>query len=219
MLSMNKYELFIFDCDGVILDSNQLKIHAMDNALSNIGLDRKIIEKCLAYFRNNFGKSRYHHVSVFSEKFIGMTLNNDITSFNDKLLMNFSQQCKELYSNAEITPGFIDFISCLKGKKFIASGSDQKELREVFDSRNLSHLFDGIYGSPTAKSDNSAYILTIEPMKKAIMFGDAIADLTASIDNSIDFVAFRPYSNIPEELSAQADIHGFSVIDHWEQLK
>ena len=33
MPPLNDYEVYIFDCDGVILDSNQLKIKAMKQAL------------------------------------------------------------------------------------------------------------------------------------------------------------------------------------------
>ena len=35
MLLLNKYDLCIFDCDGVIFDSNDLKIQAMEEVLKS----------------------------------------------------------------------------------------------------------------------------------------------------------------------------------------
>ncbi len=59
------YDVYIFDCDGVILDSNQLKIDAMKKALIKFfGDDHKIAE-CVEYFKRNFGTSRFHHVEHF----------------------------------------------------------------------------------------------------------------------------------------------------------
>ena len=35
MVNINEYDIFIFDCDGVILESNKLKSNAFAEALSN----------------------------------------------------------------------------------------------------------------------------------------------------------------------------------------
>ena len=69
MHSINKYSQYIFDCDGVILDSNQLKIEAMALTLNEIGIEENIVKECINYFSNNFGKSRFHHVDVFIRDF------------------------------------------------------------------------------------------------------------------------------------------------------
>ncbi|MBB1354748.1 HAD family hydrolase [Pseudoalteromonas sp. SR45-5] len=127
-------------------------------------------------------------------------------------------QCKSLYLQAELTPGFIDFITQLKGKKFIASGSEQQELRDVFNARGLDSYFDEIYGSPTKKSDLVANILDITKASNAIMFGDAVSDLEAANINNIDFIGYLPFSNVKEKLVSLADKRSYKVIEQWSEL-
>lgn len=211
------YDVYIFDCDGVILDSNQLKIDAMRNALESIVNDSVQVSKCVDYFRNNFGRSRFHHIDIFVEQFLLLdtTLQTEV---KESILKAYSYQCKSLYLKAELTPGFIGFIRQLKGKKYIASGSEQQELRDVFATRKLDTYFNDIYGSPTKKSDLVANILTLNSDKSAVMFGDAISDLEASQINDIDFIAYTPFSNVPEELTTKSQIANFRVIKAWSEI-
>ena len=65
MHQLSKYDVYIFDCDGVIFNSNQLKIKAMKNSLEANFSDSHLIKQCLNYFQLNFGKSRFHHIEHF----------------------------------------------------------------------------------------------------------------------------------------------------------
>jgi phosphoglycolate phosphatase-like HAD superfamily hydrolase len=211
-------DVYIFDCDGVILDSNKLKIDAMASALRALGFEHEQVALCCEYFSQNFGISRYHHVKYFVKHLLDLDNSSDTESIEQNILELFSSQCQQLYLIADITPGFLDFIQGLKGKKYIASGSAQEELRDVFKAKKLDHYFDGIYGSPTTKSENIKNILMLENTKNAIMFGDALSDLEASIANSIDFIAYRSYSNIPEKLTMESQSKGFTVIGQWTEI-
>lgn len=212
------YDVYIFDCDGVILDSNQLKIDAMENALASIINDSEKVNVCVDYFSKNFGKSRFHHVDVFVEQFLLLddTAKNNV---KDDILQAYSSQCKALYLQAELTPGFIKFISHLNGKKYIASGSEQQELREVFKARNLDIYFNDIFGSPTKKSDLVTNILQLSNSDNAIMFGDAISDLEAAQTNSINFIAYLPYSNVKASLAELASKINAPTINAWSELQ
>lgn len=217
MRQIANYDVYIFDCDGVILDSNQLKIDAMHNALSALVTDAIQVKACVEYFRNNFGRSRFHHVDVFIEQFLLLD-KNKAAETKQSILNAYSTQCKSLYLQAKLTPGFIDFITELNGKKFIASGSEQQELREVFSIRGLDKYFNGIYGSPTKKSDLVANILDETKVNNAIMFGDAVSDLEAAIINNINFVGFLPFSNVKDKLISLADQNAYGVINKWSEL-
>jgi len=212
------YDVYIFDCDGVILDSNQLKIDAMENALASIINDSEKVNVCVDYFRNNFGRSRFHHIDVFVEQFL---LLDDTSKDKVKgdILQAYSSQCKSLYLKAKLTPGFIEFITHLSGKKYIASGSEQQELREVFKARNLDAYFDGIFGSPTKKSDLVTNILQLSNSDNAIMFGDAISDLEAAKINNINFIAYLPYSNVKARLAELVPKVDATTINAWSELQ
>lgn len=64
----DQYDLIIFDCDGVLLDSNNMKVSAMNAALklSNYFTNQQV-EALTEQFKNNFGRSRFHHVDNFVE--------------------------------------------------------------------------------------------------------------------------------------------------------
>jgi phosphoglycolate phosphatase-like HAD superfamily hydrolase len=213
MRPLSDYDVYIFDCDGVILDSNQLKIEAMKQALFEcVGAHVKICE-CLNYFKKNFGTSRFNHINVFVNEILALPLSERKKTY-DEILCCYSSQCKSLYLKAELTPGFLVFIQRLSGKKYIASGSEQNELIEVFNQRGLDIHFEKILGSPETKTNLVAGILKGMSCN-AVMFGDAISDMKAALDNSIDFIAYLPYSNVRDELVLESEVRGFSLMDSW----
>ncbi|EJB8583626.1 HAD family hydrolase [Vibrio parahaemolyticus] len=206
----NGYDTVIFDCDGVILDSNNLKIDAMRNALRMAQVSELEIDNCCNYFKANFGKSRFHHVSYFVEHFI---LNTDEALY-ERILSFYSKQCEKLYMEAQLTPNFIAAITDCPAKLYVASGSAQDELREVFVKRKLAQYFTLILGSPTAKADNVATILK-ESSGAVLMIGDALSDFHAAKENNIDFLGYLPFSNVKEELEGLSKSEGFNILRSW----
>lgn len=215
MRQIFNYDVYVFDCDGVILDSNQLKIDAMEIALKTLTADSSQINLCIDYFRHNFGRSRFHHVDVFIDKYLTVADEEDANKTRVNILDAYSSQCCALYLLADMTPGFIEFIEQLKGKKYVASGSEQEELMGVFRSRGLDKYFEGVYGSPTKKTDLVSNILNIESSKKVLMFGDAVSDFEAAKLNNIDFIGYLPYSNVAGIMQDLANTHGFLVLNEW----
>ncbi|WP_102385316.1 HAD family hydrolase [Vibrio cyclitrophicus] len=215
---LSSYQVYIFDCDGVILDSNELKINAMKNSLKANFSESESIEQCVEYFRNNFGKSRFHHVSYFLEEILKVN-REEREVFEKSILKNFSDQCRTLYLSAEITPGFLEYLKQCNGKKYIASGSEQNELRDVFAKRGLDKYFDGIFGSPAAKVENVRHILELEQTNNAVMYGDALSDLYAAKDNNCHFVAYLPFSNVRKKLIEETKKADFFQAESWGELK
>ena len=73
MNNLNKYKSLIFDCDGVILNSNKIKIEAFRKVLQKF--NPLAVEELINYLKNNFGTSRY----ILLDKFLN-TKNYIITS-------------------------------------------------------------------------------------------------------------------------------------------
>ena len=187
-MNINKYDTIILDCDGVIFDSNHLKIDAFRNALKEF--DKKIVNEFLEYFKNNFGTSRYHLAKVFIENFLKKDFDEEI--YNN-ILIKYSQNCVVLYAKSDFTNKFTEFIETYKSKKlFVASGSDQEELRIVFKNRALDRYFVDIFGSPTKKSIIVKEIISLNT--NAVMIGDAKSDMIASVESKIDFIFMKDYS-------------------------
>lgn len=215
---LSKYEIYIFDCDGVILDSNQLKIEAMKNALEAHISAQDLIAECVDYFRHNFGKSRFHHVAHFLDSILDNE-EEQRDELEQLILTDFSKQCRALYLTAELTPGFMGFLGQCKGKRYVASGSEQSELRDVFVQRGLDVHFDGVFGSPTPKAELIRRILEQEQNTNTVMFGDAESDMLSAQQNRIDFVFYAPYSNVKEKMIEQCHLQQHLIIDDFSTVR
>lgn len=218
MPHLSDYEVYIFDCDGVILDSNQLKIKAMRNALEAHFSNHALINDCVEYFCHNFGKSRFHHTRHFLDSILDIE-EEQRDALEQLILTSFSRQCRALYLKAEITPGFLAFIEQCKGKRYVASGSEQNELRDVFAQRGLDVHFNGVFGSPTPKAELIRCILEQENTTNAVMFGDAESDMLSAKQNQIDFVFYAPYSNVKEKMIEQCHLQQHLIIDDFSTTR
>lgn len=188
----NNYEIVIFDCDGVIIDSNLFKCEAFGMSVMEYPTDtvKRFVDHC----KKTFGVSRYVKFNEFFDKFANEPFQE---SKYQLFLERYANYCTKLYHEADITPGAERLLSSLVSsghRLFIASGSDEKELIEVFKSRNLIDYFNAIYGSPKKKSECIHNILNSNPNLKAIFIGDAISDLNASKDHNIDFIYMEKFS-------------------------
>ena len=56
-----KHDAFLFDCDGVLLDSNEIKIAALAESLAINGHEPSFIDWACREFRSNFGRTRPDH--------------------------------------------------------------------------------------------------------------------------------------------------------------
>ena len=66
MLDLLKYDYLIFDCDGVILDSNRLKSQAFADALLDEPPER--IKAFVRYHKQHGGISRYEKFRYYFEE-------------------------------------------------------------------------------------------------------------------------------------------------------
>ncbi len=218
MSLFNQYDVVIFDCDGVLLDSNNLKIEAMKSALAGAGhCSAEEVTRCGDYFKRNFGLSRFHHVDYFFSELIDVTNMENIDAVKNDTLELFSSQCKSLYLSAAETEHIRTLLTRCDAAKFVASGSEQTELRYVLEQRGFSQYFIEIFGSPTKKVDLVENIVT-KRTGKAVMIGDARSDFIAANENGIDFIFFRSHSNVVKEMNDLSEKNGFRIIDSFNEL-
>ena len=63
---INFYKTFIFDCDGVILNSNKIKTNSFRALLSTY--DKCAVDEFIKYHKTNGGISRYEKIKYFLKK-------------------------------------------------------------------------------------------------------------------------------------------------------
>jgi phosphoglycolate phosphatase-like HAD superfamily hydrolase len=202
------------DCDGVILDSNRMKVAAVNKTLIEFNLfSDSDVDIALDHFQDNFGMSRYWHAEYFSNLVPDAPIN-----FVEQFISRYASIVKKDYLNVALCEGVMRFLTSSNTKKYVVSGSDQNELQEVFEVRKLSQHFIKILGSPESKVNNIASIIDMDTQKNYCMIGDSFADLEAAIANNIQFIFYQPYSLAsPRMLQESMDMQ-CKILDSWEDL-
>lgn len=190
-MPLRKFQAIIFDFDGVILDSMLIRTEAFAYALRNY--PQYQIDKLIEYHLYNGGLSRFHKFQYFFEHILHQSLDERKLK---QLLHDFGLYVKEHIINPTfIIHETIEYISHNHAKQqfFIASGSEQEELRYICQSLDIGRFFVGIFGSPTHKNQIVANILKDYSllMEDTALIGDSINDLEAAKYNQIEFYGYN----------------------------
>lgn len=180
------YDNIIFDFDGVIKDSNNIKTEAFRGIYKNY--DKNITNKIVQYHIENIGLSRYAKFKYIEEKILG-NIYNDI--IEKKLSNLFSEIVFSKILEANYVVGVIDFIKFLRKhdkRLFVASAAPEIELKKIIKAIELDDCFIAINGSPTKKVVAIRKIMLTYPNSKTLFFGDALSDYLAAKKAKCDFI-------------------------------
>lgn len=185
MRALHEYRSLIFDCDGVILDSNQVKTAAFYKAALPYGTEAA--DALVAYHVANGGISRYQKFEYFLREIVG----HEGLAPLEGLLARYATQVREGLLGCRIAEGLDELRAALpRSNWLIVSGGDQNELREVFAARGLTRYFNGgIYGSPSDKREILAREIQNGHVElPALFIGDSRFDYVCATEAGLDFV-------------------------------
>ncbi|HEY6874646.1 MAG TPA: HAD family hydrolase [Geobacteraceae bacterium] len=200
------YQTIVFDCDGVILDSNNVKTRAFHAAALARG--QKAANDLVDYHVSHGGISRYKKFDYFLRHIIGKDPEEGELQ---ALLDVYGHEVRSGLRTCAIAPGLQELRRATAGARWlVVSGGDQNELRDVFAERKLAHLFDcGIYGSPDTKDAILAREIRDNNIKApAIFLGDSRYDHEAATRAGLEFVFVSGWS---EFVDWQAYLERLSV--------
>lgn len=194
---LNGYATYIFDCDGVVLDSNKVKTDAFYQATLPYG--KAAAQAMVDYHIANGGVSRYKKFAYFLEQITPAYASQQQGPDLEALLHAYASHVREGLLNCDIAPG----LETLRKKTsearwLIVSGGDQTELREVFTQRGIADWFNGgIFGSPDTKDEILARELaTANIQQPALFLGDSKYDYQAASAASLDFIFLSGWSEV-----------------------
>lgn len=186
-------EVLIYDFDGVICDSVNIKTEAFVEMYQPYGTE--IQEKVKTYHLMYGGISRFEKFSYFESHLLGKKVTE--AKIND-LASRFSALVKEKVIAANYIPGAFEFISINKDKRqFICTGTPENEILEIIEAKEIDSYFEKAYGSPSSKSSIIKAILKYcnKSSDDCIFFGDAMTDYNAAVECSIPFIGIQEASS------------------------
>ena len=187
-----EYESFFFDCDGVILDSNEIKTKAFRDSLK--GEPEEYIDQFIKYHQENQGIDRYKKLKYYFSDI--KKISNFEKNYLDCLKV-YADLCKKELIKANYVIGVEKYLKKIKdlGKQmYVVSGSDHDELNQIFKIRKLDSYFNEIYGSPMSKID-ILNELCLNSKMPGIYFGDSKSDMNAALKYDLFFVYVYEHSN------------------------
>ena len=183
----------IFDCDGVILNSNKIKSDAFYDIVEPY--DKEVANKFRDYHIENGGISRYQK---FEYLMSNLLFGDEIPSIKTFLEM-YSKFTIEKLKNCEAFKKLEELkLKYSEHEWFLISGSDQQDLRKIFKYRDLSKYFEGgIYGSPRSKSEIIHKLIKDRDLSyPCIYYGDSKYDYYTAIEFEMNFVFVGEWSEV-----------------------
>ncbi|GGW50450.1 HAD family hydrolase [Vreelandella hamiltonii] len=195
------YTTLVFDCDGVVLESNQVKTDAFYQATLPYG--EAAAQAMVDYHVANGGVSRYkkfaHFLEQIAPKHAAQRNLAEQSPDLEALLQAYAGYVRDGLLSCEVAPG----LKALREKApnarwLIVSGGDQVELRDVFAQRGITAWFDGgIFGSPDNKDEILARELASGNIQQPALFlGDSKYDYQAACAAGLDFVFLSGWSEV-----------------------
>jgi len=193
--SLDRFRTFVFDCDGVVLDSNDLKTRVFREVAAEFG--DEAAERLVEHHRLHGGVSRFEKLHWFVEEVLGRPGDRALA---DRLLDDFGRRVRLALEHCPTCPGAVEALTRCAGLGdcFLVSGGLEEELRSVFRSRGLDRPFRAIHGSPASKSEilsglrrRGALVLP------CLFFGDSRLDHDVARAFDCEFVFLHGRTEMP----------------------
>lgn len=195
-LTVTDYTTLVFDCDGVVLDSNKVKTEAFYQATLPYG--EAAAQAMVDYHVANGGVSRYKKFAYFLEQIAPNDTEQQSTDL-EAMLQAYAGHVREGLLSCEVAPGLEALRQQTPNARWlIVSGGDQAELRDVFAQRGIAAWFDGgIFGSPDTKDEILARELASGNIQQSALFlGDSKYDYKAASSANLDFVFVSGWTEV-----------------------
>ena len=204
----------IFDCDGVITDTNKLKTIAFEETAKK-NIPKEYIPHLLKFHSENGGKSRWEKFEYVKKKF----------SLD---FLDIDQLCQDFAENVEISmyerdlvlniKKYIDELSKKNEEIYVASAGESKQIKRLLMHHKLNIKEENIFGSPEKKIEIVKKIRRKYEDNQIIFYGDSLHDAECAFVINAKFVfiygyTFQRFSEIKDKFNVDLSVKDFSNLN------
>jgi HAD superfamily hydrolase (TIGR01509 family) len=215
-LSMhNTINLVIFDCDGVLVDSEILSQRVLLNMLEKVGV---VVSE--DYFLTHFLGFNFEHVTakVFAD--FSVTLTSEFRqSYRAALINVFETELQQTHQLESV-------LSQLNVGSCVATSGSPEKVKHSLHYTNLEQYFDDrVFTSSEVKNGKPAPDLFLHAAEKmgvsaqnCLVIEDSNAGVAAALAANMHVIRYTGASHLKNKNITIQMNERVSTIDHWQQL-
>lgn len=213
-MSINQYDYIVFDCDGVLIDSNYLKQKVFMDSLSGYPEDKIALFK--AFNEKNGGVNRKDKIEHFLKVIMDRGDESQVSSEKESILKRIDELMELELRAVKLTEGIEALLKFLKEKNknlHVVSAGPDNEVKHILRNLKIDQFFLSIRGGPTDKIENCRRLSLEYPLsgKKGLFVGDSSKDYECAKYLGVDFIFLRKYSAEKNTFDLSGDL--FSVME------
>ena len=190
MKFLDKYDVFIFDLDGLLINSLDKLSNALVQSISKFANSSQLVS-FQKYDIQNPGLSRFEKVDFFINSILK---NNDIKP--EIILKIFDELSLEARINSMLNPCINELYEIYESKHWILlTNCDNQQLMHVANRFNLDRIFgNNLVGTPPSKSSRAKEIRISNQGRNIISISDSESDGELAEMNEFDFLFVEEFS-------------------------
>ena len=214
-----KIKGILFDCDGVLLDSEAIYINYLIDYLSTLGIETNLEDVV-----NVLGQKMTCIIKTLRVKF-------PLENYTDEELITgqreiFDQRFNQM--NLQPMPYLLEFLKWCKLKQLktaIVSSSNMNYLKNVVNRLQIHDYFDEVFSGEMVKNSKPApdiYLFAAKemniPRKNLLIIEDSINGIKAGKNSKIFTVGYKGSIIEQDTRDADLEVRSFEDIKHFLEL-
>lgn len=214
MTAASPQPIFVFDKDGVLVESEPIKLRLFEEMFASDYPDA--VPAIRAFNRENVGLARRDKLRHVLGTIIG--LDGDLEAQIDHYLDHSYHFVKAELVQAPPVAGVVPFITGAPHTKYVCSSALHAEVIDQLEALGIPDEFAEVYAFPDKKADVLLQLKALHPGQPIVFWGDTILDYQASQKADVHFIGIRkPDDNPFENLGVHTipDFQNGDAIHSW----
>ena len=189
-------KIMVFDFDGVIIDSAEVKIDEYRNLFSQFTKNETTLNEIINIYKNSAGIPRETTLKKVFKVVLNKTISNQEV---ENLSLDFSKRIFRRLEAIEPLKGVLEYLTIHREvNKYIISGAPNSDVSYLTKKLKLSKYFKSIKGGPLNKKNEMINIrkLTNVKAQEIVYFGDQKNDCIAAKSAGVGFIGINAGSNL-----------------------